>query len=78
MTAWVNETDGVPEDRVLVPVIALFAGRWIAPLLFHVSPKDPPVLVAVIVTLIAVAVAASWIPALRAARVDPNEALRAD
>jgi len=28
--------------------------------------------------LIAVAVAASWIPALRAARVDPNEALRAD
>jgi predicted permease len=70
--------------RVVLPgvalgaVIALFAGRWIAPLLFHVSPKDPPVLVAVIVTLIAVAVAASWIPALRAARVDPNEALRAD
>ena len=36
--------------------IALVAGRWIAPLLFDVSPKDPPVMVAVIVTLLAVAV----------------------
>jgi ABC-type lipoprotein release transport system permease subunit len=36
------------------------------------------VLVTVVATLIAVAVAASWIPAMRAARVDPNEALRAD
>jgi ABC-type antimicrobial peptide transport system permease subunit len=59
-------------------IIALVAGKWIAPLLFDVSPKDPSVLTAVIATLIAVAIAASWIPALRAARVDPNEALRAD
>jgi predicted permease len=70
--------------KVVIPgvalgaIIALFAGKWIAPLLFDVSPKDPPVLVTVVVTLIAVAVAASWIPALRASRVDPNEALRAD
>jgi putative ABC transport system permease protein len=63
---------------VLGAVIALVAGKWVAPLLFQVSPKDPPVLVTVVVTLIAVAIAASWIPATRAARVDPNEALRAD
>jgi ABC-type antimicrobial peptide transport system permease subunit len=63
---------------VLGAIIALVAGRWVAPLLFQVSPKDPPVLVTVVVTLIAVAIAASWIPATRAARVDPNEALRAD
>jgi putative ABC transport system permease protein len=70
--------------RVVIPgvflgaIIALLAGRWVAPLLFQVSPKDPPVLVSVVLTLIAVAIAASWIPATRAARVDPNEALRAD
>jgi predicted permease len=58
--------------------IALAAGRYLAPLLFSVSPKDPPVLAAVIVTLLAVAIAASWIPARRAAHVDPSEALRAD
>jgi putative ABC transport system permease protein len=63
---------------VLGAVIALFAGRWIAPLLFNVSPKDPPVMVAVVTTLLAVAIVASWGPALRASRVDPNEALRAD
>ena len=59
-------------------LIALVAGRWLAPLLFNVSPKDPTVVSVVLATLIAVAVAASWIPATRAARVDPNEALRAD
>src|SRR6185312_1110638 len=70
--------------RVVIPgvalgaVVALVAGRWVAPLLFNVSPKDPPVLVGVIIVLIAVAIAASWLPALRASRVDPNEALRAD
>jgi putative ABC transport system permease protein len=70
--------------RVVIPgvvlgaIIALLAGRWVAPLLFQVSPKDPPVLVSVVLTLIAVAIAASWVPATRAARVDPNEALRAD
>jgi putative ABC transport system permease protein len=70
--------------RVVVPgvalgaIIALVAGKWVAPLLFDVSPKDPPVMVTVIVTLLVVALAASWTPALRAARVDPNEALRAD
>ena len=63
---------------VLGAIIALAAGKWVAPLLFQVSPKDPPVLVAVVLTLIAVAIAASWIPAMRASRVDPTEALRSE
>jgi predicted permease len=63
---------------VLGGAAALVAGRWVAPLLFNVSPKDPPVLATVVVVLVAVGVVASWLPAARAARVDPIEALRAD
>ena len=57
---------------------ALWAGRFVKPLLFNVSPTDPWVFVAVTATLVAVAIAASWVPARRASRVDPNVALRAD
>jgi predicted permease len=57
---------------------ALLAGRWIAPLLFAESPRDPSVITSVIVTLVIVSAVASWIPARRAARVDPSEALRSD
>ena len=57
---------------------ALWAGKWVKPLLFNVSPKDPWVFVAVATTLVAVALAASWIPAMRASRVDANVALRTE
>jgi predicted permease len=63
---------------VLGAIIALVASKWVRPLLFNVQPKDPTVIGIVILTLITVAIAASWAPATRAARVDPNEALRAD
>jgi predicted permease len=58
--------------------LALSAGHWLAPLLFQVSPKDPRVYFAVTAVLIGVAVIASWLPAVRASRVDPSTALRAD
>ena len=57
---------------------AFYAGKWVKPLLFNVSPKDPWVFVLVAVALVAVALAASWIPAMRASRVDANVALRSD
>jgi ABC-type antimicrobial peptide transport system permease subunit len=57
---------------------AIVAARWVAPLLFEVSPRDPAVLIAVAVLLPAVAIAASWLPAMRASRVNPNVALRSD
>jgi ABC-type antimicrobial peptide transport system permease subunit len=58
--------------------ISLSAGHWIAPLLFHVSPRDPLVYALVAATLAAVALVAGWLPARRASRVDPATALRAD
>lgn len=58
-------------------VIALALGRFVAPLLFQESPRDPAVFVAVAATLLIVAALASFIPARRAARVDPARALRA-
>jgi ABC-type antimicrobial peptide transport system permease subunit len=59
-------------------LLALWAGRFVADLLFEVSPRDPAVFVAVTLTLGGVAVLASWIPALRASRVEPNVVLRGE
>jgi len=63
---------------VIGGAIALVAGRFIAPLLYRVSPKDPLIYALAGITLLGVAVLASLVPARRATRVDPNTALRAD
>ncbi|HEY2905025.1 MAG TPA: ADOP family duplicated permease [Vicinamibacterales bacterium] len=58
--------------------IALASTRWFQPLLFKQSAKDPAIYLLVGATLLFVAVAASALPAMRAAKADPNIALRAD
>ena len=57
---------------------ALFAARLLRSLLFGVTPHDPVTLGGVALVLAAVGVAACWLPAARAARVDPAVALRAE
>ncbi len=62
---------------VVVGVGAAFGlTRFLASFLFGVKPWDPPVFVAVPVILSAVALVAVWLPATRASRLDPQQALR--
>jgi ABC-type antimicrobial peptide transport system permease subunit len=63
---------------VIGGALASATGRWMGPLLFRQSPRDLTVFTLVGVILFGVAVIASCIPALRAARVDPKTALQAD
>jgi ABC-type antimicrobial peptide transport system permease subunit len=55
---------------------ALALSRVLSGLLFEIEPTDPLTLVAVTAVLGLVALLASWLPARRAARVHPVEALR--
>ena len=55
---------------------ALATTRLLQSLLFEVRPTDPGTLVAVAAGLVLLAALASWLPARRAMRVDPVEALR--
>ena len=55
---------------------ALFATRLMQGFLFGVAPHDPVTLAGVAGTMMAVGVGACWLPALRAARIDPAIAIR--
>jgi ABC-type antimicrobial peptide transport system permease subunit len=55
---------------------ALGTGRLIASMLYGLKPYDPSTLIGTALLLMFVALAASWIPARRAARIDPMQALR--
>jgi ABC-type antimicrobial peptide transport system permease subunit len=59
-------------------VVAWFAARALTTLLYSTSARDPLVLFASVAVLGLIASAASLVPAIRAARVDPSTALRAE
>ena len=58
--------------------MALAGSRLIESLLYGVSSRDPTVFTATTLLLLAVALVACWVPARRAARLSPLEALRID
>ena len=63
---------------VVIGVVGAFAAaRVIRGLLFGVAPHDPVTLVGVALVMAAIGIVACWIPALRAARIDPAIAMRA-
>ncbi len=63
---------------VIGVLLALAGGKLIASLLYDTSPHDPLVLVAVSLSLLLIAIAACLVPAWRALRIDPVQALKAE
>jgi len=59
-------------------LVAFAAARWVQPLLFRQSATDPVIYAGVSAAMCGVALAASALPAWRAARADPITALRAE
>jgi putative ABC transport system permease protein len=57
---------------------SLVAARWIGSLLFGIRANDPATLAEAAALLLAVALLGAWIPARRAAKVDPMAALRCE
>jgi putative ABC transport system permease protein len=55
---------------------ALGLGRWLDALAFGIAPSDPRILTASAIVLAVVAVVAAWLPARRAARVEPRIAMQ--
>jgi len=61
---------------VIGAVAALALTRLMSNLLYKVSPRDPVVFCSALIVLIAVALIACFLPARRAARIDPAQTLR--
>jgi len=59
-------------------VLTVWASRYVEALLYGVPRNDPATLIAAGVVLVTVGVAAGWIPARRASRINPVRVLQAD
>jgi ABC-type antimicrobial peptide transport system permease subunit len=59
-------------------VLGVVASRLLAFIVYQASPKDPLVLAGALVLMVLVGMAATWIPARRALRVNPAQLLRED
>jgi putative ABC transport system permease protein len=75
----VGEVLGITSTGAVLGLVAIFVlARLMASQLYGVSPHDPAALIASIALLFVIAFVACWLPARRAAQVDPLVAMRAD
>ena len=74
-----RESSSLSAAAIALGVVAsLLVTRFVRSMLFGIAPSDPAVLAGGTALLMCVAVGASWLPAWRAASVQPMEALRRD
>jgi predicted permease len=59
-------------------IVALAGSRFIEALLYGIGPRDPVVYAVTVCALLTIALVACWLPARRASRMNPVEALRAE
>jgi len=57
-------------------VVVFWASRFVETLLFNTAPRDPAIVIGSVLALMLAASCAAWLPARRAARLDPAEVLR--
>jgi ABC-type antimicrobial peptide transport system permease subunit len=78
---------GLVLGRVFLPVaagvaigavVSLWASSFVGSLLYDVQPRDPATFGGAVIILAGVAFLAGWLPARRAARIDPMRVLRAE
>lgn len=73
-----GEAIGVVGIGALIGIVgAMVAGKLLTSQLFGVSPLDPASLAAASALLLVIGVCAAFVPARRAVRIDPMQALRA-
>ena len=63
---------------IIGAAVSLWASSFVASLLYDVQPRDPATFGGAVALLAGVALVASWLPARRAARIDPMKVLRAE
>ena len=56
--------------------LGVLASRLLAQIVYQATPRDPLVMVGVVGTMALLGLVATWIPARRALRIDPNQLLR--
>lgn len=76
--AWSTSCPAVRERGGAEAAAAIALSELLRTQLYDDSPADPATFLGIGALLVAVAVAASWVPAWRASRVEPVRALRGE